>query len=613
MKKKLLFILIMAILVSLSMITACSKMSAATSNKSSPSTSSSISTLTPTQLNTTSSLTPAPTPTNTSSTISSAATAANWWDKFGTPQYGGDIIYAPARFQKNIDAYYATDYGASPDWLEPLWIPNWTISSETWSFLGPFFPDNDAEGCLAKSWTMNDPTTITVQIRQGVHWQNKPPVNGREFNAHDVEYHYDRFLGNGDGFTQPSAANIGRMGLIQKVTATGKYTVVFKFKQPSVLNFFNLIDPDGRNCIEAPEVIQKYGNAKDWRNAVGTGPWILSDYLSDTSFTYVKNPDYWGYDERNPSNKLPYADTFKVLYIPDTATRLAAFRTGKADLTDELDFQDATNLAKDHPELLKAKIPYIDSYGIDYRADQAPFSDIRVRKALDMAINRKSIATGYYKGSADPIPCGPINPCETGYVNPYSDWPQQLKNEYSYNPTEAKQLLAEAGYPNGFQTTILCSTDDDVNVVQIIKAQLSQIGVDVNIDERDPTTAQALGASQTYKMYWNRNTGATAQPSSVVEMFRSTFPMNFCQVKDPAFDAMCNQLDAAANANDVKKLVTKMDMYVLQQHWGTRLFPINTYNFWEPYLKGYNGTCLTRMGDPGGWLWARLWKDQSTK
>jgi peptide/nickel transport system substrate-binding protein len=335
----------------------------------------------------------------------------------------------------------------------------------------------------------------------------------------------------------------------------------------------------------------------------------LTDYLADTSFSYERNPDYWGYDERHPENQLPYADTLKVLYIPDQATRLAALRTDKADFTDEVDFQHAATLSESNPELLQAKIPYIMTNGIDLRTDLEPFNDIRVRKAMQMAIDRETIAANYYNGRVDPIPCGTINPSSKGYTKPYDEWPAELQAEYSYNPDEAKALLADAGYPNGFETTILFATHDDQGIVEIVKAQLLEIGIDAEIDARDSAAARALGASFDYELSWNRNTGSTASPSSVVTMSKSTHSQNFNRANDPAFDAICDELDAADNIADVKRLVTDLDMYVLEQHWGIRLFPINTYNIWQPFLKGYSGEALTRMGNPGGWLWARFWKE----
>ena len=261
------------------------------------------------------------TPTPTAATATPTGTA-NWWDDFGEPQYGGEIVFSPARFHIAFDSYAGSDYGATPYFMETLWIPDWMVDRETWAFSGPFVPEDYLQGHLAESWEITDLQTMIVHLRQGVYWQDKEPVNGREFNAYDVEYHYDRFLGTGNGFTEPSARHIARMGVIEKVTATDDYTVVFKFKNPSVLNFDEPMEQDARHNIEAPEVVQQYGDTTDWKNAVGTGPWILTDYLEGTSFTFERNPNYWGYDDRYPENQIPYADSLKVLYISTRVPQL---------------------------------------------------------------------------------------------------------------------------------------------------------------------------------------------------------------------------------------------------------------------------------------------------
>ena len=141
------------------------------------------------------------------------------------------------------------------------------------------------------------------------------------------------------------------------------------------------------NDIECPEAVKQWGNLNDWHHAIGTGPFILTDFVSGSSATLVKNPNYWGYDERYPQNQLPYVDTLKFLIIPDNATALAAMRTGKIDVMDGMSLQDAQSMKKTNPEILQIPIPGTDATSIDPRNDKAPFNDIRVREAMQMAID----------------------------------------------------------------------------------------------------------------------------------------------------------------------------------------------------------------------------------
>jgi len=105
------------------------------------------------------------------------------------------------------------------------------------------------------------------------------------------------------------------------------------------------------------EVVDKYGNMADWHNACGTGPFMLTDYVSGASATFVKNPNYWGTDPLHPENKLPYLDGVKVLFIQDNQTRLTAMRIGKIDFLggfaeDGVQLDDALNLMKTNPNLV---------------------------------------------------------------------------------------------------------------------------------------------------------------------------------------------------------------------------------------------------------------------
>ena len=83
--------------------------------------------------------------------------------------------------------------------------------------------------------------------------------------------------------------------------------------------------------IYPPEVIEEHGDAKDWRTIVGTGPFMLTDYVLDSSITFKKNPDYWRNDPKYPENRIPYIDEMRMLIFPELATRMAALRTGKVD------------------------------------------------------------------------------------------------------------------------------------------------------------------------------------------------------------------------------------------------------------------------------------------
>ena len=271
--------------------------------------------------------------------------ARRWWDKLGKPQYGGTMnLRFPADIV-NFDPYYEAQltqiFWA---WMESMAGLDWTLDPSAFDYKIFSRPNQYRKGQLAESWEFTNPNTFVVHLRKGIHWQNIAPVNGREFTAEDVVYHYQRLYGLGSGFV-PSLwhSTIPAYKNLISVTATDKYTVVFRWKIPNPeLLMVSLLGVNPTQVFEAREAVEKWADLSDWHHAIGTGPFILKDFVSGNSATLVKNPNYWGHDERYPQNTLPYVDTVKILVIPDNNQALAAMRIGKIDLRDASTKGDAT-------------------------------------------------------------------------------------------------------------------------------------------------------------------------------------------------------------------------------------------------------------------------------
>jgi extracellular solute-binding protein, family 5 len=528
-----------------------------------------------------------------------------WYAGYGEPEYGGEIVFASNRFTEKLDIY-TSGYSINFFFLEPLFMPDWTVDRNEYGFTTNFIPTEYYKGCLAESYEQPDLETVIVHLRQDVYWQDKEPVNGRQFVANDVVYHYSRLAGIGPFEGQDPSPQCGaRLESIESITELDTFTVEFKFKEATPNNLSLLLDQDSYNYIMAPEVIDA-GLGEDWEYAVGTGPWILTEMIPGNMVTFEKTPNYWGYDERYPENRLPYADTLKVMSVSESSTKLASLRTGQIDFADELTLQQYEILAESDTDLLIYQVPFIATNGLQLNMTHEPFDDINVRKALQMAIDRETMAAQYFGGTS-PIPAGWVNPDNADYAYNYEEWSPELQAEYSYDPERAKSLLEEAGYPNGFSFTVLVGSNEDVSVLEILKAYFSAIGVEMSIDVQDPTTAQNLAAAKNYEAYWTKNTASGAIPATMVRMDYSTASTNYVQANDPEFDALCDELGAATTEDDIKRLCTACDQYVLEHHWGIRLFPTYVYNVSASYLHGYSGENLLRMGSPGGWFWARIW------
>jgi len=548
----------------------------------------------------------------TSSTVPTSSKETHWWDKWGEPQYGGKITIpfnSPGAPKFDNYSFIGANYQW---WLETPWSPiDPTMDRSIWSYRIGFTPEKYITGNLLEKWEITDAQTIIGHVRKGIKWQNKPPVNGREFTAYDMQAHYDRLMGTGGGFTEPAPMYIGMSPpYFEKATATDKYTVVFKFSRPTGSGLIGLVDPFAFNTIEAPEWVAQ-GDLENWKNAVGTGPWILTNYVEGSSMTFKRNPEYWGHDQRYPENQPPYADELSVLMIPDVPTKLAALRTGKIDVFDGVSWEQAKSLSQTNPELKQATVSS-GATAVGLRNDKAPFNDIRVRKALQLALDLKSIASGYFGGTVDGTPCW-INPGLKGYAYEYKDWPQELKDEYSHNLTKARQLLTEAGYPNGFKTNIVTSGMYDVGLLQIIKAQFLDIGVDMEIKMMDQGTFRSyVNAGKHDQMVaWNSAMVQASMPPILARFDSTNLSLNWCHVNDPGYDAIVAQFNKATDPDEVARLMRESDKRVLEQHYIISTFATVTYNIWQPYLCGYEGEAWLGWG--GTFTTARIWIDQQAK
>ena len=192
------------------------------------------------------------------------------------PEHGGTLTFAVKLEPPSADPLFGSGASRGPDGVtEKLGIVNWGIDRSVNDLTSASFylPLSILTGRLAESWETPDATTMVLNIRQGVHWHDKAPMNGRELTADDVVYNFHRMTGSGSGFTEPPGGYSGTIATLPfaSITATDKYTVVMKLKQPTVGALSSILT-DWAVHIMPPEVIKQHGDVKDWRNLVGTGP-----------------------------------------------------------------------------------------------------------------------------------------------------------------------------------------------------------------------------------------------------------------------------------------------------------------------------------------------------
>ena len=292
---------------------------------------------------------------------------------------------------------------------------------------------------LAEKWEYKSPTVVVFTLRKGVKFHNKPPVNGREVTAEDAKYSMERF--------KAKSAFRARFDVIQAIDVVDRHTLQVTLKEPFA-PFLNHLAASTYVAILPKEVEEKLKDFNRPEAMIGSGPFTVKSYQKGVKVEFERNPDYY-------MKGQPYLDGVVIEITPDATARLALLRSGKVDMGHMWGYmvpEEAKSLKQTNPEMVMTPTTVLGSGILYFRTDQPPFNDIRVRRALSLAIDRKgwndSILYGEGCIDAGPVPCA------------LKDWklpaskmdPAKAKYLVGYDPAEAKRLLAEAGFPNGFTT-----------------------------------------------------------------------------------------------------------------------------------------------------------------
>ena len=543
------------------------------------------------------------------------------------PEYGGTLTYVQPGYEENqIDPYYCC---GAPYFIggvsETLGISDWGVDRDVFDLPIVYLPSEQVKGLLAESWEISpDGLTWTFHIRKGVRWHNKPPMNGRDFTAADVEFNLRRVYALGEFSEAEPSTRVGGLP-IESVTATDKWTVEIKLGRFD-LNALMKIGTGYGYYMMPPEVIRRDGkiNRADWKNLVGTGPYEITDWVEGSSVTYTKNPDYWGTDEKYPENRLPYLDRLRNLLIREPATVAAALRTAKLDMI----ITAAAYMNVEFAESIKRTDPQIKLYKWDYRSNYSlvaynpfvpsPTDDIRVRHAIQMALDLETINETYFSGQGKWIPQGPIGDgILGGYNNPFEEWPEEVKQYWRYDPEGAEKLLDEAGFPRGADGVrfklpmLLRSGYSDVGYYEIIKAYLAEIGIAGEIEPVDGPTSMVLAKEATWDGLSVGFLGLDYPPAGTC--YSTSKPSWFTRAVDPVQDAMHEAVQAATTFEEQARLVKECDWYMITRHeviWGPK---IPQFYASQPWVRGYNGEGELSNQSNSAAIYARLWIDQELK
>jgi peptide/nickel transport system substrate-binding protein len=453
--------------------------------------------------------------------------------------------------------------------------------------------DLSLKGDLAESWQGSaDQRQWTFKIRRGVKWQNVPPLKGRELTAADVKYCFEAYAKEGvQTFTFQE---------IEGMETPDSHTLRVHLKTPNALFPQNVAEPVA--VIFSKEVLEEDGDLK--KRMIGTGPYILKEHTRKVRIVLQRNPDYF-------DTGRPYIDDYVILSAPDMATRTAAFRAGQSDILPVQSPSEVDAVRKTNPNaIVQTLTPSITPFGLALATDRPPFNDVRVRRALSMAIDRQKHVDTVFEGAG-------LVTAGVPWIY-YQDTKPVLKEMgqwWQYRPAEAKKLLAEAGHPNGFETTMFYYEyfPQMTSQVQLVQQDLKKnLNITLKISKLDYTTYYGRYVEGKWDgTAWGFQSGhAVGLDERTYVYMHSRSTKNFFRVKDPVIDELTVKLrqspDRAEQRATAKKIVEREYDQVL------RMWMPHGSNFvvFQPHLRNVAGGVMRGTPGYGSPTIARLWIDK---
>jgi len=509
-----------------------------------------------------------------------------------------------------FDPVYATRQGwTSTITYERIAQGDWTKGprgTNEFPFTAPPAPDWVLGPQLAESWELPDAKTMIVHLRPGVRFHNIPPVSGREAVAEDWKKEWEREMANDRAsFYYPPEKR-------PTITVIGKYTFKVEYPENDVmmLNVASIRYP-----VVPWEIIDEEGLCNDPDLQIGTGAFMLQDVVTGISLTWVKNPNYWKYDPFHPQNKLPYMDGITIMIIPDFGTRKAAFRTGKVDVIRGLDIDSAEELWETALWANWRLNERVGAIQLWMNTQIEPWTDVRVRRAMSMAFDHDYYNEVMWKGLGV-IVAWPVGPwAGSGVFTPLEELPDDIRVLFEYHPEEAKALLEEAEYPNGFETTFITTpTGTYFDTALLAQEMFAKVGVDITIE-----TTESLDDY----LYGHGFPGFTIcfwEPAFAADVLYYCYDgkpsiRNFSNVNDPLSREAYATFSTIVDPDERDAFLKEENLRHMYQCYSIPMPSAGVYYFWQPWVKNYGGEAGTCTEDAWGWHtgFYNFWIDQELK
>ncbi|WP_067727973.1 glutathione ABC transporter substrate-binding protein [Oceanobacillus damuensis] len=464
---------------------------------------------------------------------------------------GGNLVIA------NLSDAVSLDPAGSND------VPSSDVQANIYESLIKQDENMEVQPSLAESWEPVDDSTWEFKLREGVIFHD-----GSEFNAEVVKANIERIL-------DPDVASPRAFlyDMVTDIEIVDDYTVRFTTEFPFSPLPAHLAHSGGA-MVSLEQIKADYAAMEEGEepgsvineNPIGTGFFKFEEWNAGTDITLVKNEDYWGEPAKLDSV------TFKV--VSEGLTRVAELDTGESHIANPISPNDVAQVEA----MDGASVAQQGSVGLSYigfNMEKEPFDDPLVRQAINMAIDREQIINGIYDGIGTPA-AGPLAPDVFGYDENVSG--------LEYDPDAARELLAEAGYEDGFSTTLWTNDNQErIDTATNIQAQLEEFGIDIEIEVVEWGAYLEQTANGEHEMFilgWSTVTGdadyglyALLHSDNIGEPGNRTF------TADPELDAL---LDQARQEPDPD---TRLELYSEIQEMLVDIAPM-LYVHHQDYILG---------------------------
>jgi peptide/nickel transport system substrate-binding protein len=439
----------------------------------------------------------------------------------------------------------------------------------------------DAEGAyvpgLADSWEVLDDKTLIFKLKKGVQFHD-----GNEFNAESVKFLLERGMN-----PETKATYRSEVSDIASIEVMDTHTVKIEMKTPSsaILGVF----ANYAGYMVSPAAVQKYG--KDIvRNPIGTGPFKMKEAVEGDHINLVRNEAYhrMGADGK----ALPYLDGVNVKIIPDDSVKLVNLKSGGLDLIDSVQTMNIPSLERSK-DIQIVPTAATRVFKLIINVNKGPTAKKEVRQAIAHALKRdefvKVVCSGY---------CA-IAP----FIVQKSQWFYSPDNGYEYNPAKAKELLAKAGYPNGFKAKLsFTSREPDKTIIQLVQIQLKELGIDASIETYDRLAFNSTWVKGDGEIGLNFAPIPKPDPYIQFQIFFATKANNnFTGYSNPTFDDLLEKSKQTYDLGARKVAYGELQKILLEDSPEVVLFQLPLYQAHHKKLQGF------QVEPEGSWVLREAW------